>query len=254
MSDIERRPMVALVAPGQKAMRSPELVLDWLVDLPVDAVYLQPLNLNPVRDSFEKLALYVAFATACRDAGLRVIAGRVGAFGLVLQALLGVSAFDSGLGDAEAFALSTQARRRRPRKGNQRGGGRDRRIYFEVLRTTLHNRHATPLLEDRAVRHRLTCDLGCCRYRGFADLADRRRTHYLWTRTAEVSHLRDRPTAVHRTSCKNSSPLPASTHASYAERFLRRRSSRRASSTWTAGWASSRKRSSFDSRPRVDQR
>lgn len=191
--------MIALVAPGQKAMRAPELVLDWLVDLPVDAVYLQPLNLNPVRDSFEKLALYVAYASACREAGLRVIAGRVGAFGLVMQALLGVSAFDSGLGDAEAFALSAQARRRQPRKAGQGRGGRDRRIYFEILKTTLQNKHAAPLLEDRAVRHRLTCSLGCCRYRGFEDLAERRRTHYLWTRTAEVSHLRDRPSAVHRT-------------------------------------------------------
>jgi hypothetical protein len=117
---------------------------------------------------------------------------------LLLQALLGISAFDSGLGDAETFALSTQVRRSKPRD-DRKPGGRNRHIYFEPIKTTLQSKHAMPLLEDHSVRHRLTCELGCCRYRGFEDLADRRRAHYLWTRTAEVSRLRDRPAALHRT-------------------------------------------------------
>lgn len=94
-------------------MASPELVLDWLVDLPVTAIYLQPLNFQPTRDSTEKLADYLAYIQACQEVSLPVICGRLGAFGLVVQALLGASSFDSGLGDAEGFTLSSQQSRPR---------------------------------------------------------------------------------------------------------------------------------------------
>lgn len=191
--ELERKPVIALVAPGRKAMVSPELVLDWLVDLPVAGVYLQPLNFNPTRDSAEKLAAYIAYAQACAEVGLPVICGRLGAFGLVVQALLGTPAFDSGLGDAEGFALSPQLRRPSPPKEDKPSGGGNRRIYFEPLKTTLQGKHALPLLTEPSVRSRLTCSLGCCRFRGFEDLASRRRAHYLRTRVAEVEALARRP-------------------------------------------------------------
>jgi hypothetical protein len=82
--------LIALLAPGRKALHPPELVLNWLIDLPIDAIYLQPLNLHPVRDSFEKLAAYVAFA--------------------------------------ESFALSTQTRKPIPAKNGK--GGRPRSTYL----------------------------------------------------------------------------------------------------------------------------
>jgi hypothetical protein len=193
--DIERRGLVALVAPGRRAMKSPELVLEWLVDLPVDAVYVQPLNLHPVRDGFEKLANYVAYLRSFKEAGLGVIAGRVGAFGLVLQAL-GISCFDSGLGDGEAFSFSSHTRPPTKRRKGTSGGGRDRRIYLEPLKTTLQARHAQLLLQELGLRARFACELGCCRHRGFEDLPDRRRVHYLFTRDAEVAALRDKPDAL----------------------------------------------------------
>jgi hypothetical protein len=56
-------------------------------------------------------------------------------------------------------------------------------------------RHAAAILADRALRARLVCTRGCCIHRGFEDLADRRRQHYLWARDAEVEEVRARPTA-----------------------------------------------------------
>lgn len=98
--------MLALVAPGPQAMARPEKVVSRLPDSPIDGVYLQPLRLDPVRDSLEKLARFVQFAHAFRGAGIPVVVGRVGAFGLNLNAL-GITAFDSGLGQAEGHDLAS---------------------------------------------------------------------------------------------------------------------------------------------------
>lgn len=196
-ADLDRRPLVAQIAPGRKALADPQLVVRRLLDYPVDAVYVQPLRLDPVRDSLEKLAQYVRFLDALSAAGLRVVAGRVGAFGLLLLAL-GIDAFDSGLNRAEAFELAGLNRaltdRERKRKRDGKTGAADRRIYLELLKTTLPGRHANRIIGDRNLRGRFTCTLGCCRHGGFEELPDRRRPHYLWVRHHEIEELRARPT------------------------------------------------------------
>jgi hypothetical protein len=62
------------------------------------------------------------------------------------------------------------------------------------LKTTLRGRHARAILADRALRSRFICELGCCQHRGFEDLPERRREHYLWVRHREVEQLRGLPT------------------------------------------------------------
>ena len=233
--EIERRPLIAVVGPGRKSLTAPEEVLTWLVDLPIDAVYVQPLNLDPIRDSFEKLALYVEYLRAFRFAELLPIAGRVGAFGLVLQAL-DVPAFDSGLGDAERFAISGQNRRPKKRESGATSGGRDRRLYVEQLKTTLPSKYADPLLAELGVRARFTCSHGCCRHRGFEDLAERRRPHYLWSRDAEVpSCVRSRRRTFEFKRFMNSSARRASMLRWSAVRSFRKASAHLHSSTSTAG-------------------
>ncbi len=196
--EIERRPLIAQVVPGRQTLASPELVMNRLMDHPIDAVYVQPLRLNPAHDSLEKLAQYVEFLLAIRDCGVSVIAGRVGAFGLVLQAL-GIPSFDSGLCQAEAFDLASLNRplteRERQRRADGSSGGGDRRVYFELLKTTLKGRHARAILSDRQLRARFTCSLGCCQHGGFEELPNRRRKHYLWVRHHEVKELSNQPTA-----------------------------------------------------------
>jgi hypothetical protein len=191
---LDRKPLLALIAPGPKALAQPERVACRLLDFPIDGVYLQALRLDPVRDSLEKLARLVQFAHAIQSLGLPVIAGRVGAFGLVLQAL-GVTAFDSGLGQAEAHDLAslnraTTERERQRREQGEGGGGPTRRVYLEALKKTLDSKLTDAILADPNVRHHFVCNRSCCRFRGFEDLATRARQHYLWTRQSEVEALR----------------------------------------------------------------
>jgi hypothetical protein len=187
--------LIAQVVPGPKALAEPERIINRLLDYPIDAAYVQAQRLNPVRDGLEKLAQYARCLMRLNAEGLSPIAGRVGAFGLVLQAL-GIPSFDSGLNQAEAFDLAAlnRALTESERERRKRARGGDRRIYFEPLKTTLKGRHAAAILENRALRGRFTCALGCCQHRGFEDLADRRREHYLWVRAHEVEVLRDTPT------------------------------------------------------------
>jgi hypothetical protein len=193
-TDIDRRPLIAQVAPGRTALQNPQVVVNRLLDYPVAGAYVQPLLLNPVKDSPEKLKLYVEFLLAIATEGIPVIAARVGAFGLVLQAL-GIAAFDSGLGQAEASNLAqlnrvpTEKEKERQREG--KGGGPDKRVYLEQLKTTLQGSHATAILGQRGLRSKFVCTHACCQYRGFEDLESRRRKHFLCTRDAEVTAIRN---------------------------------------------------------------
>jgi hypothetical protein len=107
--EVDVRELVVLLAPGARELRNPQPFVQRLLDLPVAAAYVQPLSLDPTHDSVDKLARVWEFCRALTDAGLPVIVGRVGAFGLVLQAL-GMAAFDSGLGVAEEYSWADQVR------------------------------------------------------------------------------------------------------------------------------------------------
>lgn len=196
-AEIDRRPLIAQVVPGRQALMKPEFVVNRLADYPIAAAYVQPQLFDPVRDSPEKLRLYVEFLLAIAAEGIPVIASRIGAFGLVLQAL-GINAFDSGLGQAEASNLAQLNRpmtdRERERRAEGKVAGPDKRIYFEALKTTMKGGHAAAILGQAGLRHRFACDYSCCKYRGFEDLASRRRQHFLCTRDTEVADVRNCPT------------------------------------------------------------
>jgi hypothetical protein len=199
--DIDRRPLIAQVVPGRQALLKPEFVVNRLLDYPIAGAYVQPQLFDPVRDSPEKLRLYVEFLLAIANEGIPVIASRVGAFGLVLQAL-GINAFDSGLAQAEASNLAQLNRplteREHQRRQEGRGGGPDKRIYFEVLKTTMKGTHATAILDRQGLRSHFVCNHTCCQFRGFEDLGARRRQHFLSTRDAEVAEVRNAPTESFR--------------------------------------------------------
>jgi hypothetical protein len=196
-SGFEQKPLIAYLAPGRRAMKEPEPLIGPLADLPLAGIYVQPLRLIPTRDSIEKLVLYVRLLEKLEALGLPVIAGRVGAFGLVLEAA-GVGLFDSGLGEAEAFDFASLTRPRRRTNEGDRGPKGDRRVYLESLKTTLRGRHADAILAQPELRSRFVCNLGCCRFRGFDGFAERRRQHYLWVRHSEVARLAGEPTKAMR--------------------------------------------------------
>lgn len=188
--DVEARPMLAQVAPGRSAREDPDRLIATLMDLPIDGVYVQPLRLNPVRDSVEKLLAYVRMLEAFEQAGLPVIAARVGAFGAVLAAV-GISAFDSGLGLAEASDLSALNRRKSEKERSKKGPKGSRRLYLAPLRTTMPARQAQLILDDDGLRGHFACGFGCCRFQALEELPDRARQHFLWTRNEEVRKIRE---------------------------------------------------------------
>jgi hypothetical protein len=220
---VEHRQLVGFAAPGWEALRQPEDVLGPLSDAGITGIYVQPTRLIPTKDSVEKLAHYCRFLLTGRQMGLRVIAGRVGAFGLVLSAL-GIDAFDSGLGESESFNLSQLNRPPRRERGTRRVGGRDRRVYIAGLKTTLPFRQVESILREDGLRTRFACSLPCCRWAGFEQLTDSqgRRLHYLRTRLDEVDRVAPLPTASMRIEHAHSDLLDARDNATVVKRVFER--------------------------------
>ena len=186
--EIEQRPLLAQVAPGPAALYRPEAVIEPLLDLPVAGAYIEPLVLNAAKDSVEKLFRYLRFLELFEEAGLPVVASRVGAFGQVLAAL-GVTAFSSGLGEAEASNLAALNRRRTPKEKSANGPQGSKRIYLAPLKTTMLRRQADLILHREGLRGRFACTLGCCRFSDLGDLGNRAliTTSGLVTRRCEQS-------------------------------------------------------------------
>lgn len=191
--EIEQKPLLAQIAPGPAALFRPEEIIEPLLDLPVAGAYIEPLTFNAARDSVEKLFRYVRFLEVFEEAGLPVVASRVGALGPVLTAL-GVTAFSSGLGEAEASNLASLNRKRTVKEKGSDGPRGSKRIYLAPLRTTMKRRQAELILSREGLRARFSCSLGCCRFSELDDLPARSRHHYLWSRNEEVRTIREQPT------------------------------------------------------------
>lgn len=218
--EVDGRELVATLAPGPAALRHPQDLLTRLLDLPVAAVYVQPLTLDPCKDSVDKLARVWNFCHDVEQAELPVIAGRLSAFGLVLQAL-GVTAFSSGIGVAESYSWANQVRPPKPRDDGKSGGSVGKRVYLSQLLTTLPAGVVDELLRLEGVRGRLVCNLPCCRLAGHPGLADRRGEHYLFSRSYEVEQLRHQPTSSLRLHDVHQRLLAARDLAAVARRSLR---------------------------------
>lgn len=220
---VDRKSLVAFIAPSFRAMGSPDDVLKHLVDVPLDGVYIQPTKLSPHRDSVEKLVRYVRFGLTALHLDVPVFGGRVGSFGLALQAF-GWHGFDSGLGEAESFDLAALNRARERKKPEaKKGGGRDRRVYLEPLKTTLAYKDVDAILSEPGLRARFVCSLPCCRFGGFEHLADQRREHYLRVRLDEVDRLQSLPPGPLRLDKIRNDFTGARDHARVVERTLRER-------------------------------
>lgn len=186
------RPMVAAAYPSADVIRGMFSVFERL-DRTFAGAYVLPLQLNPKRDSVERLVAYARFLEHAQASGLRVVAGRAGVFGLLL-ASFGIENFDSGLGERESFSLSRLSRVREPDPGGKRDGGRQSRVYVSPLRSTLAWKDAEAMLEMRSLRAQLTCDIGDCRFGGYRHALDHHREHFFHCRAAELDALRQRRT------------------------------------------------------------
>jgi hypothetical protein len=185
------RPLVAAAYPSADVLRGRFSVFERL-DRAFAGAYVLPLQLNPRHDSVERLVAYARFLEHAQTLGLRVVAGRAGAFGLLLAAF-GIENFDSGLGERESFSITRLTRVRPPvEPGGKRDGGRQARVYLAPLRSTLSWSDANALLETGALRAQLSCDVGACRFGGYRYALENHREHFFHTRANELESLRSR--------------------------------------------------------------
>lgn len=140
---------------------------------------------------------YVRFLQTAGDAAPPVIAGRVGAFGLVLAAL-GIELFESNLDAGGSFSLSRLDREPKAPKPGQRRGGRLRSVYVPAVLTAFPERIVRTLLEDPAVGAELACTTGECRSGGRLNPVEGPRPHFFHSREVELATLRALPTAALR--------------------------------------------------------
>jgi hypothetical protein len=194
--EVPYRPMIAAAYPSADVLRGRFSVFERL-DRNFAGAYVLPLQLNPRRDSVERLVAYARFLEHAQTLGLRVVAGRAGGFGLLLAAF-GIENFDSGLGERESFSLARLTKRRAVEANGKREGGRQQRVYLAALRSTVAWEDADALLETKALRSQLTCELGDCRFGGYRYALEHHREHFFHTRAAELEELRGRRTTALR--------------------------------------------------------
>lgn len=217
-SEVGARRLIGVAPVGTQVLRSPYSLLGLLSQLRLDALYFQPLELDPKHDSVERLASYVTFIMCAAEYSLPVIAGRVGAFGLILLAF-GVHTFDSGLLQREAFSLRGL---QRPRARDGRGhavGGRSRRVYLSQIFTSVNEEDARKILRHRSLRSRYICSQGKCRSDYQSQWRDSR-AHFLHSRLREVNQIRALPTREMRLDAVSRMLLAAIEHADMTNRVL----------------------------------
>lgn len=199
---IPYRPMLATTYPGTSVLKGRYSVFERLADRSWAGVYVQPLQLDSKRDGVEKLVAYARFLQQGQESGFRVIAGRPGAFGLVLGSF-GIDLFDSGLGGGDSFSLSRLDRPRVRDEAGQKRGGPARPVYLRPLMSALRASDASQLLDSPAVRSQLACDLGECRFGGYLHAVEDPRPHFSHCRQAELQALREQRTTSLRVQLVN---------------------------------------------------
>jgi hypothetical protein len=195
-TDVPYRPMLATAFPGASVLRDRYSLFERL-DRTFAGAYVLPLQLDPKRDSVERLVAYARFLENAQSLGMPVIAGRAGVFGLVLAAF-GISNFDSGLGERESFSLARLSYERKTRPDGSRNGGRQRRVYVWQLRTIVPAQAFEELLAIKGIQGQLMCDMGECRYGGIRYPLENPREHFMHARAWELAELRNAKTTAMR--------------------------------------------------------
>jgi hypothetical protein len=200
-ADFPYRPMLAAAYPGASVLRDRFSLFERL-DRTFAGAYVLPLQLDPKRDSVERLVAYARFLENAQGLGLPAVAGRAGVFGLVLAAF-GIDNFDAGLGERESFSLTRLDYERKARPDGPRNGGRQRRVYVWQLRTILPAQDVEQLLAIKGLQAHLMCDLGECRFGGTRYALEYPREHFMHARAAELDQLRARRTTPLRVQLVN---------------------------------------------------
>lgn len=166
------------------------------------------LRMSPMSGESEgirKIRHVFKVADIFRNAGLRVVLGNSGNLGQVAFALGHVDAYSVGIGENEhvnhATKLGTQVKPQKVKldgEGKKKGGVWEG-IYLPGLAYTVSRKVGVALLGHSDIRTRIGCRIDACATSISGPLRDYK-THYLHSRSVEMSNLLGKPAAWRATA------------------------------------------------------
>jgi hypothetical protein len=152
------------------------------------------LRLSPTGDpdmSLSKLRSVFNVIEAFEENIDKVVLGYQGIIGPVAIALGLTDGFSVGVGLREKYDYSSL---RQPRSGGANSFGPQPGVYLPSAGSTVTKRMAAALYKDPSIRSRLRCPYQCCKGDIEGPARDPR-THYLHSRTGQLTEMLDKPMA-----------------------------------------------------------
>jgi hypothetical protein len=152
------------------------------------------LRLSPTGDremSLNKVRSIFSVVRDFEDSIQNVVLGYQGILGPAALANGVSEGFSVGLGLREKYDYSSL---RQPRSSSDSSYGPQPGVYLPSAGSTVTRRMAADLFKDSGIRSRLRCPYLCCRGNIEGPAADPR-THYLVSRTRQLTELLDKPIA-----------------------------------------------------------
>ncbi len=162
-------------------------------DTGVTAVDLRLSPLGAPNDGARKVRSALEIVEAFNAEGLAVTLGLQGQLGQTALALGLVNGFSVGIGLRESIDHgSAMTAQQKPRSKNDKFFSPQPGVWLPGADASVPRRVAKALYSDQAIRSRLACRLGACAADIGGPLLDAR-THYLHSRTQEITELLARP-------------------------------------------------------------
>jgi hypothetical protein len=166
-----------------------DVLIHHLSQLPIDAVWLRIHPFGTTSSGPLALRRYIQGCWDLHRLGLPLLGEHTGTVGVALLAFGAVGGVESGITLGERFEFD---RYLRPREGN--GFSPPPRVYFDRLGSLVDRQPARSLLQHRGMRPFLGCQdqQRCCR-RGYEDMINEPRRHFIIQRTSEIDRISQTP-------------------------------------------------------------
>ncbi len=192
-------PVRAVVAANRDRLAADDFRLARFVseELATLGVSTVELRLSPTGDrdmSVSKVSSVLEIADIFSQGHQDVALGNQGIIGPVAIARAATRGFTVGVGLREKYDYSSLRKPQRAKGKDEHTYGPQAGVYLPTAGTTVSRRMAEALYQDPNIRSRLRCRYPCCEGRIDGPAQDPRK-HYLYSRTAQISELIDRPLA-----------------------------------------------------------
>ena len=173
----------------------------------IDAVWLRLHPFGTTSAGPINLRRYVAVAQALRGIGVPLVGEKTGTVGLLLLALNAVGAIESSITYGDRFDVRAL---QKPSDG--KGFIPPPRVYFSTFGAMIKKSMARSLFERPILRSRHGCQSTCCP-RGYRDMIDDPRRHFVISRALEVARISNVPAGVRAENYLTTWLRPASDRA-----------------------------------------